>query len=295
MKNQFLLTLVILFTFYNGIIAQTEQLEQIITFSSRIDNPIKIEVEKHDNQIIFLATNRSMYPYGVEIEFQYIQNLSPYMTLHKTTVLPGKSRLFSLQIKNKEQGFNYSYNSKYYLASNKNFPIKKDHPYLIPLSPGKPIKLYKPEWVINTYFEGYFGTTQGDTIYCMRKGIVTATPDMHHESDRLSKNKSLEIRHLDGSVMVYENLLPDSVSIKLGQTIYPGQPVGISNTDGYIQFNLYEFLEQGRFRRTRLLYVCDSLSAKPFHPDFDKKLVVHPYDICIKEMTKREIKKFKIM
>jgi hypothetical protein len=293
MKNQFLLTLVVFFTLHSGITAQTEQLEQIVTFSSRIDNPIKIEVEKQDNQIIFLATNRSMYPYGVEIEFIYLQNLSPYMTLHKTTVLPGKSRLFSLQIKNKEHGFNYNYSSKYYLASNKDFPIKKDHPYLIPISPGKPIKLYTPKWSTNTFFEGYFGTNPGDTIYCMRKGIVTAIPDMYHESDRLSQNKSLEIRHLDGSVMVYENLLPDSVSVKLGQTIYPGQPVGISGTDGYIHINLYEYLEQGKFRNTRLLYVYDSLSAKPFHPELDKKLVVHPYNICIKEMTKREIKKYK--
>lgn len=84
-----------------------------ITFSSRIDNPVEVFVEQQENKIHFFAKNRSFYTYTVELNFSYIQNLTPYITRQKETVKSGNHRILTLEIKNREQGFDYAYKCTY--------------------------------------------------------------------------------------------------------------------------------------------------------------------------------------
>lgn len=261
-----------------------------ITFSSRIDNPVEVLVEQQDNKIHFFAKNRSFYTYTVELNFSYIQNLTPYVTRQKEIVKSGNHRILTLEIKNREQGFDYAYKCTYSIGD-ENKSCDLAYPYLIPILTGKKVKLHYPSRDSSFFLTDHFQTLSGDTILCMRKGTVTATPGMYHQCDRLSNNKTLEVRHSDGSVMIYENLEPNSVFFKGGETVYPGQPIGTSNDKGFVYVCLYEFLGGGSFIGRRPLYVYRPDVVKPFDFSFENHVVCHPQEFIIREMSNREIKR----
>lgn len=291
MKSIFLLLLCICY-FVITTHAQYIPIKQETTFSSRIDNPIEVKAELQDTRIHLFAENRSTYAYVVELEFVDLKNLVPYTTSYSDVIGYGKHRLITFEIKDLTQAIDYSYRVKYYMGSIAN-DIKRDHPYLIPLAPQKKVKLYYPEQRPNTYNVNYFAVNPGDTIYCMRKGYVTAEPVMHHQNDRISSRKSLEIRHPDGSVMTYENLCPESIFNGICHEVFPGQALGVANEKGYIEVWLYEFLDEGHLRSSPILYTYDQNRVKPFDLTLDSIKVVHPPHIITKEMTKREKRRFK--
>ncbi len=261
-----------------------------ITFSSRIDNPVEVLVEQRDNKIHFFAKNRSFYTFTVELNFSYIQNLTPCVTRQKEIVKSGNHRILTLEIKNREQGFDYAYKCTYSIGDESK-SCDLAYPYLMPLRSGKKVNLHYPQRDSSYFLLDHFKTAPGDTIFCMRKGTVTAIPDMYHESDRLSKNKSLEIRHSDGSVMIYENLDPNSVSLNGGETVYPGQPIGTCNDKGVVYVCLYEFLGGGSFIGRKPLYVYRPEVVKPFDFSIKNHVVCHPREFVEKEMSSREIKR----
>jgi hypothetical protein len=132
-----------------------------------------------------------------------------------------------------------------------------------------------------------------DTIYCMRKGLIAATPDMYHNSDRISNGQSLEIIHNDGTVMVYENLNPDKVFVKPGNTIYPGEALGIINHSLDLKVNLFTTLNQNCIQNIDIYYYTGEDSTSLFSKELLNKKVTYPESIITKEMTKMELKKYK--
>lgn len=126
----------------------------------------------------------------------------------------------------------------------------------------------------------------------MRKGYVTAEPRMHHQSDRISKNESLEVMHVDGTVMVYENMCHDSLLVQLGHEVFPGQPLGVINNKCFVRTNLYVFKNDGVIQSSPMLFVHDQDHYEPFNLSIKDKKVVHPVEVVTLEMTKREVKKY---
>ena len=292
MTKPIILTLLILSTGWHATFAQYGKLEETTYFSSRMDNPVKIESEMVNNEIHIYATNRSFYPYEVELTFKELRNLTPYLNHHKEDIWPGKHRILTLKVKDEQQGINYDYQAKYYI-SNAGKKMDEDHPYLLPMAAGKTVQFYYPSFKPNTYYVNHFKLSSQDTVYCMRKGFVTAEPRMHHQSDRISKNESLEVMHADGSVMVYENLYHDSLMVQVGQKVFPGQPLGVINNKCFVRTNLYVFKKEGLVQSTPMIFVHDKDHFEPFNRSIKDITVVHPFEVITKEMTKREIKKYK--
>jgi hypothetical protein len=275
----------------NCIFGQYTEVEQITTFSSRIDNPIKVEVMESGDKYLFVAYNRSSYPYQLTIVFRELQNLTPAVINNKFLVLPGRNNLLTLTKKDKERNPYFEYSVSYIIGG----PVRKavlDYPYLIPLCESKSFELFSYSSDQNYYMRDFFKINRGDTICCMRKGYVTATPDMYHESDRISTNKSLEIRHEDGTIMIYENINPDSVFVSTGQTVFPGDFLGVIKDSLNLQVDLYMFQEDGRLKRIPINYYVSEGRTEPFSQKFENIEVKHPMEIITREMTKRELKKY---
>jgi hypothetical protein len=72
----------------------------------------------------------------------------------------------------------------------------------------------------------YFELNMSDTIYVIRKGIVSKIVDMYDfgESDD-EKQNAIFIEHDDGTVAKYWPILRNSMMVKAGQTVFPGTPL----------------------------------------------------------------------
>jgi hypothetical protein len=252
--------------------------EEQFSFQQRLTDPIKMEVSKTDAAVDFVAINQSAFPYEVEVEFQSMTNLQSYGNIYKSYVTPGRNRLFSLKIINPGQAHNYSYTTKYHISI-QNKDVDPEYPYLIPLSKGKRVK----------FFMSGHEVLPGDTIFAMRKGIVTAIPG-GQPSDRLMQG-SLEVYHSDGTIGIYPNLDPESVFVSFREKIFPGQPIGIVRSN-FIRPTVLKFIDGGRFQSIPHLYALSS--DKTISVRAQTEVVVdHPENIVVRELSKGELKKFK--
>src|SRR5664280_995953 len=142
MKRQvFYLSIQILFLlcftqFLNG---QYSKVEETMTFGIRLNDPIKMDVQKSVDKVTFNALNKSYFPYDFTISFSDLENLFPMVFERKVIVPPGYNNLFNLNIVNKDQPFQYEYKITYSIRlSNK---PDLTFPYLIPVGAGKTVKL----------------------------------------------------------------------------------------------------------------------------------------------------------
>jgi murein DD-endopeptidase MepM/ murein hydrolase activator NlpD len=74
---------------------------------------------------------------------------------------------------------------------------------------------------------------------------VTALPYNLTEIDRIIDN-SMEIRHEDGTIAVYLGLNPEFKELKLGQVVFPGEPIGIIGSSKLLTFRVFEIQDEGR-------------------------------------------------
>ena len=287
MKSYLFILVVLILSTYSAY-SQWGQQEQITTFSSIIDSPIKIEVQERDGQYAFFAQNRSLYPYELTIEFADIRNLQPASVKKKIVLYPGKNHLLTLKQKDEDIEPYYSYAISYAIGDPKSIP-DKDFPYLIPIGIDKTTKLYTSD---NKYMIDHFALQEGDTIYCMRKGFVTATPNMFHSSDKIAKSNSVEIRHNDGSIMIYQNLKDDVVFTNLSEKVYPGQALGVINEKEHLIVQLYKLAGGQHLKRMEIKYAYNDKKA-PFSQDLTKIKTEYPLELIFQEMSKREIKRYK--
>lgn len=266
--------------------------EQEMFFQSKINNAITVDVITQGDKYMFYAQNRSFYPYILNINFSELKNLTPETVNKDFTVLTGKNNLFTLTVKDKEASHTYKYQITYRIGvPSKN--VMTDFPYLIPLGTDKTIKFKELSDNSNNYIKDCFAMQKGDTVFSMRKGYIAAVPDMFNNFDRISGLKSLEIIHNDGTIMVYENIDPENVFVKSGTNIYPGDPLGLIGNELALEVQLYKIEEGGRLTRLDKKYVTGINKVESFSPDFKNIKIVHPYEVVTKEMSKREINKYK--
>ena len=279
-----------LLTNANNSFAQLTNVEQVTVFSSRIKNPVVIDVKSDTNNIYLYAKNNSLYPYYLEIKFAEFQNLSPRVFDKKTILLPGPNRLFTFKILDKNEPPSLSYQITYYLA-NTNSTEERYNPYLIPIGQNNVVKFSKIKQEESTkIFIDQFVMGTGDSVFCARKGVVTALPDNRDEVDRII-NSSLEIRHDDGTIAMYLGLNPETIMVKLGQRVFPSQPLGEIGISELLTFKVFEIQDEGKVASLEILYVGPNnvlLSSFNIHG----LKVVFPGDIIKKEMTKKEISKY---
>jgi murein DD-endopeptidase MepM/ murein hydrolase activator NlpD len=294
MKTNFILLLGIFYKlmFTNGLLlAQPESIEQVTLFGNRIKTPIVMDVKTDQGVITIDALNKSYYVYNFEISFGEFQNLSPRVFEKKTLLFPGINRLFSFKIVNPNEPPRISYKISYSLA-NSNGKIDPSFPYLIPISENKKV-IFKSSVTngVTTYYENQFVMNKGDTVFVSRKGVITALPNDEEGIERIINKTSLEIRHDDGSIAVYIGLEQGSNSIKLGQVVYPGQPLGLIGQPDLLIFGVYEIQANGHIKYLTINY--SGTNEELISPGkLIGTTVVYSKSVIKKELTKRELAKF---
>lgn len=262
-------------------------------FSNRIDSPVEVTVEEQNNSLIFYAINRSFFSYDFKIRFSQFENLSPRISEKQILLKRGTNRLFTLKIMDNTKTVQYKYSVEY-LIGNQNNKTDLSYPYLLPVGNNKNVNLFGlNENGKMMYKLNHFMMNPEDTVYCIRRGIITALPDNRVEVDRIA-NSSLEILHEDGTIAVYRGIIPNSINLNLGQTVYPGQPIGIVGGPPILILNVCSFQGNGIVQDLKVYY-SDNNGQLISSELILNKCFAYPISIIKKEMTNREIKKYESM
>jgi hypothetical protein len=281
----------ILFLFFNLtqlLFGQGTEIEQETVYG-RLKNPISTQLKSDTTNIDLYVNNSSFYPYIVEIEFREFQNLSPRVFNKKVTVLPGPNKVFSFKIVNRYEQPVLSYSTRYYMAPS-NIGTERFNPYLVPVGKNKTVLLSENNQESHRLYTDQFKMKAGDTVFCSRKGVVTALPDNVNEVDRIVKN-SFEIRHDDGTIAVYVGIDPSRLLVKLGQKVFPSQPVGMSDNKGILVFRVYEILSDAKIQPFEIYFPGPDNQLLSSY-NINKTVVVYPESVIKKEMSKREASKY---
>ena len=254
-------------------------------------DPVKVETDETDeayNQSVrFIARNTTHYPFLLKVVFRNVTNLAPRPSTKEMVIKHGTNQIITLVVATKDAGYGYEYSASYELYSEEG-AADLTWPYLVPLRPGtvpRAAVLRGQRW------QGRFIVSPGDTIYCMRKGIVTALPDANKNDFRITSPDALEILHADGTVMTYAPLISRSFVDSPGSTVLPGEPVGVATDSAFVWVNLVEFMPGNMLTYPTVRYAIGESSSATFEGIIDKAETVHPAGIIAKEKTKSELKK----
>lgn len=219
-------------------------------------------------------------------------------------------------------------NCKYRFSYTPGFePKKVDSAFIYRL----PYSCYKPEAVQVGYLynidQRYFNRSRaknwtslqfhlekGDTVFAIRKGIVTRIQDEFEPVEReervsySSNRNSITIEHGDGTICHYTVLEKESFMVSEGDVVYPGTPLGLCGLHN-IKHEDYQVRLSISYPVVNREYDMEDKKSSAFinhyyNPVFATKdgniKLVHrqPYraicsdEIIQKEMTKRELKKY---
>jgi len=269
---------------------QSAKMEEGYSFGLRSTDPVVMDVTRTDERITFNAENKSYFPYSLTIKFSSLQNLLPRIFERTEILHPGNNRLFELGVVDKTQSTQYDYSVSYSMKLSDDPDLS--FPYLIPIGAGKTVQFqsFKKEnsevFIINQFMMNY-----GDTVFAVRKGIVTALPGDDSRVDRVIKASSLEILHKDGTLAIYRGLDPAKNKLHRGQLVFPGQTLGNMEKNGTLILQVLANQGPSMLKGLDIFY-----SDKNGEVISSKKVknseVFYPVEIVKKEMTDREIKKY---
>ncbi|HEX4373149.1 MAG TPA: hypothetical protein VHZ50_07605 [Puia sp.] len=260
---------------------------QILTFGQRLINPIRIEVQKSDRGLSFYATNKSLFPYLVQLKFDNLQNLTPIINDAKRVIYSGSFNMTEFHFLDKLSTHYYSYSFTYQIGD----PSKKPDSnfiYQLPLAEGKKIKLVSGERDGKKYFfTNVFEIMQDDTIFAMRKGFVTSIPKSDFNFDKIMNANSIEVFHDDGTVAIYQIPLSTIVLVQPAQKIYPLQPIAIVKANSIVAIHIVQLNDNGKLRQLKVKF--DTTAG--LSENLDDSIVKHTPEIIETELTKSEKKK----
>lgn len=262
-------------------------------FSQRILEPISIQIRRINNHISFYAINQSFYPYQLELNFSKIRNLKPIITKKSFILKPDRTprSLVTFDVVDSSiPEFHYNLEVSEDIGDTA-VMTNNEFPYLLPVGNNREVGLFIDNRRINYQYRDDFKMFSSDTVFAMRKGMVVAIPVMENEADRISMNKTVEILHADGTVMVYYNISPANIFIQPDEYVFPGQPLGLVN-DNNLGIELYQLIGNGKLKRLDIHYLTNKGICQ-YYEIRENDIATYPDTIIFKEMTRSEKNRYK--
>lgn len=186
------------------------------------------------------ATKRPLGSYTVLLVFSELQNTRQGRTF-RTVMRNNSQKLLTIAPVNAEQpvdcAYRYSYVRGYHSPK-----LDSAFVYRLPYSTAREgAEAYELSNLNERYFEGkprrgwkawQFLLAEGDTVFAMRKGVVVEVNDGEAEAQKgmeatfRSKKNDVLVEQPDGTLCQYSVLENGSICVKVGETVYPGTPLG---------------------------------------------------------------------
>jgi hypothetical protein len=259
-------------------------------FHSRMDEPIEITLHREANRLTFFANNVSHYPYRLRMDFSRILNLQPVVKTRDFTVYPGSQKLLDFNVADPTMDhFHYELTISETIGDAE---LQADlmYPYLLPIGPGRLVRIPDRSQAMSRAGTDEFVINTGDTVFAMRKGVISCLPFPDKKRDRIKGEGSLEIIHQDGSVMVYQNLDPAKIFYHEGEIIFPGQALGLLSDTNLLEVHLFEIELSEMLREIPIQYHIKSNSSLPYTRIPAGTRVEYPDLLLRQELTQKELR-----
>lgn len=298
-KNRFLLfSLLILFGLPS--FAQKDNLK--ITYKRNPDRSIDFFYKKSSPGSLFLI-----------VDFNKSDNFRD--PNFKNVIDSYSGFLFSINPIDKKRPIGFSYRFKVFRGV-ENAKVDSFFTYALPFKKGESITIEESKSAKQKYlgkqkpknwksFAIY--KKKSDTVLSIRKGVVVNignkyTSDVSREKEFTTKANRVIIEHSDGTLAYYFGFKKNSFLVKEGQTVYPHTPLGtlsLFNKDSYVLVFYVSYLKTNR--KGSKIKVSRAYVNPYFHTskgsiqfkEKSKEIVAFNESILFKELTKKEIKKYK--
>lgn len=273
---------------------ENERLNRKPLFSSRIDEPMDITVHRDQNRLTFFAKNQSYYPYRLSMHFSRILNLQPLVRTREYIIYPGSQKLLEFNVVDPTlDHYQYELTIEEKIGDTTTTELSLNFPYLIPIGDSTPFRVSSSGNSYVTENRDAFALNEGDTVYAMRKGVVTCIPNSIKKIDRIMEKGSLEIRHHDGTVMTYQNLDPASVVLTEGVIVFPGDALGTVNHLKSLEVSLFDILPSEELKSLQIRYHLNDEPPVSYSQIPDGMTATYPKAIMEMEITEKERKIFR--
>jgi hypothetical protein len=271
-----------------------ENINQVdMSFNIRQWDPVHIKAEEKNRNsntatISFIVRNSTYYPFMVIVDFTQFDNLSPRPPEREIKVTHGTNNLFTLGPQIPNQSYGYAFTFRYWLRPSDN-NLNKEYPYIMPFKEGRQVVSRKTSYgVLNDSFTG----NKGDTIYCMRRGLVTAVPRTETLDFRISDHDCVEVLHEDGTYMIYHYLSKFNDLVAPGKTVLPGQALGTLSDSSYVLVTLRK-IDPGNnlISNQEIRYTIGTPDPVSYSNIDDSCKSIWPKEVLFRELQKKEIKK----
>jgi murein DD-endopeptidase MepM/ murein hydrolase activator NlpD len=273
---------------------------------------ITVDTERDkDNNVNFYATNPTEIPYSIILNFSQLQNMTTPAGGNTTAVAnPGRTKVATLRPTLAGQGTSYRYS--FSTAKGNVYAKSKVNPvYLVPVSQGVVVKA-----VLNNPIEATIGNEsakanyvgvsfmfdQPTQIVAPRKGIIAEMKmDANVNGENLSfarEENYIEIYHEDGTFTKLTVLKAGSEKVKVGQQVFPGDILAESGGENYSQGPHVRMINIKTVRdNDRLIYQPIPVMFQSDKGALEIKQyvtfsTVHPEEVIIMEMSKKELKTY---
>ena len=279
----------------------------------------KMRVERPDGKSVVFILDNNQRPgtTTVFLKIKETMNCNVSNETRRYFVTAPTARLLTLKPTDPTRGIGYNY-SWYHVPGRVDPKFDSTFVYRMPCRTDRPVRINDTIYIQNRRTKAlekrHSGTTfyleEGDTVYAMRRGIVTEI-ELPKPSEQppakgrfFSKRVQITVEHPDGTIAEYINFDPDHLLVKAGQRVLPGTPLGlVGSYDG-----------KDRPVSVRLLWYATNPSKKPNAKPFvthlyapylattEGILIPRPWklytavetpELVEREMTKKEIKKYR--
>lgn len=272
---------------------------------------IQVQSERDkDGNVIITASNTSSVPHTLQFDFSNLQNLSPVGGGSPIGIAnPGTSRVATLKRVNSSQGTNYSF--RYVHIKGNIFGKQKKEPiYLIPVPEGTQVRgvsithlenRLRPDQQNDTHVGVSFFMPEEVTIVAPRKGYIS---DMRmdytagkNDLDFSRSENFIEIYHEDGTFTQLKVLKANSQRVKIGQQVFPGDPIATSAGENYqngrhVRVVCTRVIKNPQGKIQSEIFPVSFVTGEEFNT-LDKPVettVIHPKEVITLEMSKRQLK-----
>ncbi|KPQ19104.1 MAG: Peptidase family M23 [Algoriphagus marincola HL-49] len=265
-----------------------------------------------EKNLTLIAYNTSEIPYTIQIEFVSLENLKSLEgDLIFKVARPGKTNLVTLQsiYINEKTSFNY----RTQLFKGEYLPnTTSDFPYLVPFEKAVTFSMRRiiPKAnptipVENLPYTGVLFFTDSSTQICApRKGIVSEMRmDQSSASEEIADFESenfIEIYHQDGTFSRLSGLKENSAKVSIGEMVIPGQIIAeLSDPTNGSEYQIKMIQSRWDFNENGMQWINFPVQLETANAQLksdetaDDLTSTHSEELIIKEMDKKELKKYK--
>lgn len=278
---------------------------------------------KEDNSVEISYQKYKPGSYTVVLKFSNLTNAS-VSNENAYTANNTNGTIVTLRPQNKNEPIGYSYSYQYIRGELKP-KINPKFEYLLPYKTGTNMFVQEAYFANSKYFGSqqpedwkcyFFITKKSDTVIAVRKGVVIDVEDKYvgylENTEFTTQQNEITIEHEDGTVMVYKGFQLKTITVKVGDKVFPGTPLGKTAIDhsgkrysvGLTLFYLHSIDFESVKNSSLKNYKSLNKMITPFYRvgENDAAIILENNKsytaICdektiTKEMSKREIKKYK--